>query len=349
MKEYYQTLGLQDNATQEEIEIAFKRLSKELHPRNNDNQEFFIEEYKKVQEAYAALSNSSILATEKCLNAANVKPKVVAQKKHLSNAKNTIPSKSRLKKIFGIAALLVVVFLFFVYVILQPQKYKIDEVVFNNDIAYLKHDMSLLNGKVTDSLYDGLFVNGRKEGLIRKWHRNGQLKHEVNYVNGQEEGLERNWYDNGQLKHENNYVNGVREGFSRQWFENGQLKEEGNFKNNRYHGNWAFYHKNGNKHAIGAFNESDGKGKGSTGIPNTNREGIWYLWYDNGQLEQEGKYVTGKREGLSSQWHENGQLDLRGSFVNGKQEGLWPQWNEKGNLVMEHNFVNGVNQNTKYY
>ena len=64
MKKHYKTLGLEDGASQEEIQTAYERLSKELDPKNNANQEFFIEEYKKVQEAYKALSNSSILATE---------------------------------------------------------------------------------------------------------------------------------------------------------------------------------------------------------------------------------------------------------------------------------------------
>lgn len=64
MKNYYKTLGLKEGASQEEIQTAYERLSKELDPKNNDNQEFFVEEYKKVQEAYKALSNSSILATE---------------------------------------------------------------------------------------------------------------------------------------------------------------------------------------------------------------------------------------------------------------------------------------------
>ena len=36
-------------------------MSKELDPANNDNQEFFKEEYDKVQEAYKALSQTSIL------------------------------------------------------------------------------------------------------------------------------------------------------------------------------------------------------------------------------------------------------------------------------------------------
>ena len=45
MKQHYTTLGLQEGASQEEIEGAYKRLSKELDPANNDNQEFFIEEF----------------------------------------------------------------------------------------------------------------------------------------------------------------------------------------------------------------------------------------------------------------------------------------------------------------
>jgi len=65
MKKYYDALGLKKNASQKEIQAAYDKLSKELDPVKNDNQEFFIEEYKKVKEAYEALSNSSILATEK--------------------------------------------------------------------------------------------------------------------------------------------------------------------------------------------------------------------------------------------------------------------------------------------
>jgi hypothetical protein len=61
MKHHFETLGLQEGASQEAIQEAYARLSKELNPSNNDNQEFFKEEYEKVQEAYKALSKSSIL------------------------------------------------------------------------------------------------------------------------------------------------------------------------------------------------------------------------------------------------------------------------------------------------
>jgi len=61
MKNHFETLGLQEGASQEEIQSAYERLSKELYPAINDNQEFFVEEYNKVQEAYKALRNSTIL------------------------------------------------------------------------------------------------------------------------------------------------------------------------------------------------------------------------------------------------------------------------------------------------
>lgn len=64
MKNYYQTLGLEVGASQEAIQEAYDRLYKELDPANNNNQEFFIEEFEKLQSAYKALRNSSILATE---------------------------------------------------------------------------------------------------------------------------------------------------------------------------------------------------------------------------------------------------------------------------------------------
>ena len=61
MKHHFDTLGLREDASQEQIQEAYHRLSKELNPANNDNQEFFVEEYQKLQDAYKALNQSSIL------------------------------------------------------------------------------------------------------------------------------------------------------------------------------------------------------------------------------------------------------------------------------------------------
>ena len=41
MKKYFESLGLQEDASQEQIQEAYDRLSKELNPEKNDNLEFF--------------------------------------------------------------------------------------------------------------------------------------------------------------------------------------------------------------------------------------------------------------------------------------------------------------------
>ena len=58
MKKHYKVLGLEEGASMEEIEEAYKRLSKELDPATNDNLEFFVEEYNLVQEAYKKLTGN---------------------------------------------------------------------------------------------------------------------------------------------------------------------------------------------------------------------------------------------------------------------------------------------------
>ena len=93
MKQHFKTLGLQEGASQDEIQAAYKRLSKELDPANNDNQEFFIEEYKKLQAAYKALSASSILATKQGAKNMYSKPK---EEKSL---KDELPKTKPLKAI----------------------------------------------------------------------------------------------------------------------------------------------------------------------------------------------------------------------------------------------------------
>ena len=65
MKKYYKTLGLKEGVSKLEIKKAFNKLSKELDPKKNDNQDFFIEETKKLKEAYDKLMNSSILSSKR--------------------------------------------------------------------------------------------------------------------------------------------------------------------------------------------------------------------------------------------------------------------------------------------
>lgn len=54
---YYEILGLQRTATQEEIKLAYRKLSLKFHPDQNQGDQFLAEMFKKINEANEVLSN----------------------------------------------------------------------------------------------------------------------------------------------------------------------------------------------------------------------------------------------------------------------------------------------------
>jgi curved DNA-binding protein CbpA len=60
-KNYYEVLGLKENATQQEIDDAYKKLSRQYHPEKNAaNRKEAEAKFHEVNEAYDVLSNHNI-------------------------------------------------------------------------------------------------------------------------------------------------------------------------------------------------------------------------------------------------------------------------------------------------
>ena len=57
MEDYYSILGLQKNASKDEIKKAFRKLSRKFHPDLNPDDKKAEEQFKKINEAYSVLSN----------------------------------------------------------------------------------------------------------------------------------------------------------------------------------------------------------------------------------------------------------------------------------------------------
>jgi curved DNA-binding protein CbpA len=57
MKDYYKILGVSENATQDEIKQAYKKLAMKYHPDRNPGDKQAEEKFKEINEAYSVLSD----------------------------------------------------------------------------------------------------------------------------------------------------------------------------------------------------------------------------------------------------------------------------------------------------
>ena len=77
-----------------------------------------------------------------------------------------------------------------------------------------------------DTLAERLgFVNGKREGVARRWSENGVLRVESTYHQNKLVGVYKSWWENGVLAEESNYVNGLKQGEEKQWYATGQLSK----------------------------------------------------------------------------------------------------------------------------
>lgn len=59
MKDYYYFLGISYDASEEDIKKAYRKLSLKYHPDKNENDDFFADRFREIQEAYEILNDKS--------------------------------------------------------------------------------------------------------------------------------------------------------------------------------------------------------------------------------------------------------------------------------------------------
>ena len=289
MKKHYNTLGLNQGASQEEIQTAYERLSKELDPKKNDHQEFFIEEYKKVQEAYKALRNSSILATEKgaksTKNIESTKP--ISPKE---NSSNTNKKRKKTAKWFLVFIVILVTIVGIIgYTLLQPEKFLKKDTIVVVGVTKNKRDLKPITGVIKGY---GAYEEGLKTGFHNQWNSKGQKIAQGIYKKGLKNGLWQYFYDNGQLKKEINYKNNLKEGFFKFWNSKSVLVAERNYSSDSLVGNNTSWFDNGQLKQIADY-END----------------FTQIYDENGNLINEGSFVK-----IASQWDSQTYQNNRSSL-----------------------------------
>ncbi|MFB9052289.1 toxin-antitoxin system YwqK family antitoxin [Formosa undariae] len=89
------------------------------------------------------------------------------------------------------------------------------------------------------------FVNGKREGLARRWSDKGILRVELYYKNNRLNGAYKTWWDNTVLSSQTYYENGVKQGFEKEWYPTGQLAKHRQLVNGKENGLQKAWLKNG--------------------------------------------------------------------------------------------------------
>lgn len=196
----------------------------------------------------------------------------------------------------------------------------------NHGLLFQPNTMKPFSGTARDFYAKGekrlevSIKEGKIDGKVKEWARNGKKVSESNYVAGVQSGMETQWYASGQKKLEINYVNGAPEGVCIEWFKNGAKKSEGYFTNGKENGEHRWWYNDGSKDQVVTY-------------INGQADGIVRHWRQNGQLKLESGYQKGMLHGKTTEWHNNKQMIMTGLYHEGKEDGEFKYWSKKGVLL----------------
>lgn len=177
---------------------------------------------------------------------------------------------------------------------LIAQEVNYDQLERRDRIAYLKGSTTPFTGKAKD------------------FHKNKNVKSEINFVNGYKEGVYKTWFESGNKEGIKYYKNNKLEGAVITWYDGGGYERKVEFSMDKKHGKFESYFK-------------------------------------NGQLKEQGDYILGKKSGTHRGWYENGKLESEGLYVDDVEDGLHTEWYDTGKKFTEKNYKLGQELTAKYW
>lgn len=121
-----------------------------------------------------------------------------------------------------------------------------------------------LDNLSTDTLVLEKFVEGKPEGIHRRFYSGGVINAERLFKDGKEEGLFRAWYPNGNKMAERNFSEGLYHGNLKEWTESGVLIREMNYEYGHESGRQQIWDSSGK--LIANYEVRNGKTYGLTGV-----------------------------------------------------------------------------------
>ncbi len=201
---------------------------------------------------------------------------------------------------------------------------------------------------------------GKREGVWKYYHDNGNLSSEASYKNDELDGKYTTYVLNGAVNETGtykkgkvegpvssfnaanapistlNYKNGLAEGEYLDYDNNGNLEGKYISKADKLNGKFTVFYEDGVKKIEGVYvdNEIDGK---------------YTEYYHNGVLAEEGTFAKGKRINEWKYYFEDKKIKEVGSYLNGVKNGVWKEYHDNGKLFGEVNTKEGLMEGKASY
>ena len=213
-------------------------------------------------------------------------------------------------------------------------------------------------------LFEGNYLNGKRNGKGKEFHQNGKIKFDGDYINGnkcegigynvygkeilimEKNGKTKEYYDNGILKFEGEYLNGLKNRKAKKYYDNGILKFEGEYLNGKKVGKGKEYYINGNLKFEGEYINGRPKRK-RIGNLNGRKKHINFLkdifnrkgyFYDSdGFLLFEGIFLENGNGNIKT-YNKSGIVISQEIFIDGKRK--IKKFYENSNLKFEGEYLN---------
>lgn len=231
---------------------------------------------------------------------------------------------------------------------------------------------------------EGLFMNGKKDGVWKDYDVLGKIQSEENWNKGLQSGLQKYFFSNGNLRLTYACDSNKVSGKITRYFSNGHVSEISYYKKNEgYTGECTSLYSNDSVKTRTFYSENKIKSRKLNYSPdgqlNTEEKysssgdliGIKYydyqgkylnevsfshdsltlkVNYPNGRLKANIRVSDLRFHGVQEIFFPNGKIQSRQNYIHGYAEGPAQEWDHYGNLVRSRNFVmNELNGNSFRY
>lgn len=134
---------------------------------------------------------------------------------------------------------------------LELQTVNVNELNFNPSkglVYYNDKPFTVISERFYDNTVQAsktTYTNGIKNGVERKWFKDGSLSYDAFYSEGLKKGESKTWWKNGNLRTTSRFENGVANGLQEQWYQSGSKFKEITLVNGKEEGLQKAWRDNG--------------------------------------------------------------------------------------------------------